>query len=101
MPAKTIELAKMAVQTCIYPMYEVERGVYKISRKPAGMPVLEDGEFITKGRLKHTVRTYLGMQGRFRHLPEDVVEQIEKDVMREWKRLLKIEAFTQEIKDLE
>ncbi len=52
-PEMTIKLAKLAVQTCIFPLFEVEDGIrYKINIKPKE-PV--------------PVREYLSIQGRFRH----------------------------------
>ncbi len=72
-PSKSIELGKLAVDTCIYPIYEVEMGKYKISRKPKN---------------KKPVKDYLKHQGRFRHLTEDMVERIQKQVDGDWMRLL-------------
>jgi len=43
------------------------------------------------------VRDYLKMQGRFRHLSEEEIEKIQKDVDRNWQILLAKEKFTQEI----
>lgn len=78
-PSKTIELGRLAVSTCIYPLYEVENGVYKINIKPKEpTPVIE----------------YLKMQGRFRHLPQEIIDKIQQDVDREWERLLRMEEFT-------
>ena len=60
-----IELAKLAVNTNVFPLYEVEFGRYRFTRtvkKPK--PVLD----------------YLKMQRRFRHLTEEDVAQIQSDV---------------------
>jgi 2-oxoisovalerate ferredoxin oxidoreductase beta subunit len=78
-PEKTIEICRVAVATAAYPLYEVENGVYTITRKP--------------DQLK-PVKEYMAMQGRFRHLPEEEVESIQKTVNWEWKRLLALEQFT-------
>ncbi len=84
-PDKTIEICKLAVSTGAYPLYEVEDGVYKITRKPPELkPVME----------------YLQLQGRFRHLPEIELEAIQKNVARKWKILLKKEEFTKELSEL-
>ncbi len=78
-PDKTIEIAKMATACGAFPLYEVENGVYKISRKPKELePILP----------------YLKMQGRFRHLPEDALDDIQTRVTKEWKQLLRLEEFT-------
>ncbi|MFH0956620.1 MAG: thiamine pyrophosphate-dependent enzyme, partial [Candidatus Aenigmatarchaeota archaeon] len=34
-PAKTIEMAKMAVDSCMWPLYEIENGKYKLNYRPA------------------------------------------------------------------
>ncbi len=80
-PEKGIELARLAVDTGIFPLYEVDHGVYKLTRKP--------------GRLK-PVEDYLGLQGRFDHLSEDALAAIQTETERNWKWLLRMEAFTQE-----
>ena len=51
-PAKSIEIAKLAVDTHIFPLFEVRHGKYVITRKGKGVPVEE----------------YLRRQGRFSHL---------------------------------
>ena len=80
-PSRTIEIARLAVRTKIFPLYKVENGVYKISMKPKEVPI-ED---------------YLRLQGRFRHLSEDMVEYMKKEIQKEWENLLKMEQFTREI----
>ncbi|MEE9152034.1 MAG: 3-methyl-2-oxobutanoate dehydrogenase subunit beta [Thermoplasmata archaeon] len=77
-PGKSVEIARLAVQTCAFPLYEVENGVYNITKKPKKRPL----------------KDYLSMQGRFRHLPEDVMDKMQKDVDGEWELLLKKEEFT-------
>jgi 2-oxoisovalerate ferredoxin oxidoreductase beta subunit len=81
-PEKTMELGRLAVKTCIYPIYEIEDGKYKISRKPAK---------------KEPINEYFGMQGRFRHLPEEMLKQIQADVDKEWELLLRKEEFTKDL----
>ncbi len=76
-PAKTIEISKMAVESGIYPIYEVENGVYKINRK-------------VKNK---TVKEYIKMQRRFGHLTDEVIDEIQKNVDREWELLLRKEEF--------
>ena len=78
-PAKSIEIARLAVQTRIWPLYEYEDGTYRINilvKKPK--PVEE----------------YLKLQGRFKHLfkPENkwLLEEIKRDVEENWRRLLKL-----------
>lgn len=80
-PSDTIELCKLAFDSCVFPLYEIENGVYKIYKKP---------------KKKIPVTDYLKKQGRFRHLPEEEVESIQKNVDLEWELLLEKEEATNE-----
>jgi pyruvate/2-oxoacid:ferredoxin oxidoreductase beta subunit len=80
-PGKSVEIARLAVQTHAFPLYEVENGVYTVSKKPKKKPITD----------------YLRMQGRFRHMPQDLVEKMQKDIDMEWELLLKKEEFTRSL----
>ena len=70
----TIRLARLAVQTKVFPLYEVEDGErYTLSVEPEGIPVSE----------------YLKPQGRFNFLREGDMERIQENVDREWERLVR------------
>ncbi len=77
----SIPMAKLAVETRYWPLYEVVEGVYKINYKPK----------------KHVpVEEWLKQQGRFRHLfksPEgkSSLEEFQASVDENWERLLKKE----------
>ncbi|MCJ7606916.1 MAG: 3-methyl-2-oxobutanoate dehydrogenase subunit beta [Thermoplasmata archaeon] len=71
-PMKSIEIARLAVDTNVFPLYEVEDGRVRITRKGKGTPVSE----------------YLKLQGRFSHLSEDEVSSIQVSTDRTWKELL-------------
>ncbi|MDO9515044.1 MAG: 3-methyl-2-oxobutanoate dehydrogenase subunit beta [Syntrophales bacterium] len=75
MPSEmSVKIARMAVETSIFPLYEVIDGVhYTINHTPRGFPVDE----------------YLKLQGRFRHLAEDDIEQIQEMVNEDWQLLLR------------
>ncbi|MDI6708334.1 MAG: thiamine pyrophosphate-dependent enzyme [Candidatus Thermoplasmatota archaeon] len=75
-PEKTIAVGRLAVESCVFPLYEIENGIYKITKKP------------TK---KIPVEEYLLSQGRFKHLPNELIEFIRKNVDKEWEELLKKE----------
>jgi|Deesub1362B_J571_1020462.scaffolds.fasta_scaffold00006_129 pyruvate ferredoxin oxidoreductase beta subunit/2-oxoisovalerate ferredoxin oxidoreductase beta subunit len=76
-PEDTIKLGKLAVQTCVFPLFEVEDGsTWKINIKP---------------REKKPVDEYLKIQGRFRHLTAKAITFIQEEVDRRWSRLLKYE----------
>jgi pyruvate/2-oxoacid:ferredoxin oxidoreductase beta subunit len=80
-PGKSVEIARLAVQTHTFPLYEVEDGVYTISKKPEKKPIIE----------------YLKIQGRFKHMPSDMVEKFQKNIDKEWDLLLKKEEFTKSL----
>ena len=72
-PDLAIEIGRLAVQTGIFPLYEVENGQYQVNVKPARLkPVLD----------------YLKMQGRFGHLSEETITEIQERVSREYAELL-------------
>lgn len=73
--SQTIKMARLAVETHIFPLYEVENGKYTISRKPQKKPV----------------REYLEMQGRFKHLTNEIIDSIQAKVDSDWEKLLKKE----------
>jgi len=70
----SVKIARMAVQTNIFPLYEVEGGVkYTINYKPK----------------EYLVREYFKLQGRFRHLTERDLDQIQEMVNEDWELLLR------------
>ena len=75
--SKSIEIARLAVETCYWPLYEVEDGVYRVTQKP---------------KEKRPVSEWLFAQGRFAHLkkPENAgfVQEIQEFVDRKWAYLL-------------
>ncbi len=76
-PSQTIKIAKLATETNIFPIYEVENSVYKINKKIRNPKLVTD---------------YLKIQGRFRHLDTEQVDYIQNEVNKRWERLLKFEA---------
>ena len=70
----SIKVARLAVLTRIFPLYEVEGGErLTINVKPEFRPV----------------RDYLKMQGRFNHLTDQNIEAIQQNVEKTWNKLLK------------
>ena len=78
LPQHTIKLARLAVQTNIFPLYEVENGKYKINIKPKNPKPVEE---------------YLKLQGRFRHLTGEDIKEIQEATNKKWKKLLRKEEF--------
>jgi pyruvate/2-oxoacid:ferredoxin oxidoreductase beta subunit len=68
----SVELARLAVDTKFFPIYEIENGKLKLNYMPKGIPVKE----------------YLLKQGRFRHLTEGDIEEIQKNVDINFEKLL-------------
>ncbi len=79
----SIMLSRLAVETCYWPLYEIENGVTKITFKP---------------KEKKPIVDFLKTQGRFKHLfnPENewVLKQLQGDVDSEWERLQKEASLT-------
>jgi len=73
--AHSVKAARLAVQSGMWVLYEIEKGRLKISMKPKRVLVSE----------------YLGMQGRFKHLTPEQTSQIQKQTDAEFARLEKIE----------
>jgi pyruvate/2-oxoacid:ferredoxin oxidoreductase beta subunit len=73
-PAKTIEIARSAVQSGIWPLYEIVDGVdFKLNYKPKELkPVTE----------------YLRPQARFRHMTEEETAEVQERMSSRWAKLL-------------
>ncbi len=77
-PDRAIWIGRLAVETGVFPLYEVVNGKYRMTHEfPEHRPVDE----------------YLKAQGRFRHLTPDMIERIQKRVDKEYKRLKTKEIF--------
>lgn len=74
---------KLAVDTCYWPLYEVENGKYKVNYKPAKKLPIEE---------------FLKPQRRFKHLfkpgNEWMIEEFQKEVDERWEELLRLEEIT-------
>ena len=74
---ESMEMARLAVDTCYWPLFEVERGVWTINYKP---------------KEKRPLLDWIKPQGRFRHLfkpgNEGILEQLQAEVDRKWAALL-------------
>ncbi len=77
-PDQTVRISKIAADTCIWPLYEVDHGVWKLDYKP---------------KEKLPIEEWLKSQGRFAHLlkgeqSKAIVAEIQKQVDREWDKLV-------------
>jgi len=73
-----VMLSRLAVNTCYWPLYEIENGVTKITVTP---------------KEKLPITDFLKPQGRFKHLfsPENegLLKQVQDEIDKEWEKLLK------------
>lgn len=73
-----IEMTRLAVETCYWPLYEVENGQWHLTYKP---------------REKKPLVEWIKKQGRFRHLfteeHKPLLEEFQRRVDEEWEKLLK------------
>ena len=78
-PEQTLEVGRLAADTCFWPLYEVVNGKYSLTYKP---------------KEKKPVAEWLKLQGRFKHLfkPENksLLENIQNHVDERWEKLLKL-----------
>jgi pyruvate ferredoxin oxidoreductase beta subunit len=93
-PAKSIELSRSAVETCIFPLWEAVNGEYTLS--------VPSRVFALAPQKKKPVKEYLEMQGRFRHLftPKyaKMLDEIQQTTDAKWNKLLKKCGVTQPAK---
>lgn len=79
LPELTIKAGRLAVETGIFPLYEVDNGQYRMTIRPERLRPVED---------------YLKLQGRFRHLDPEGINMFQKRVNQEYKKLMsKIECL--------
>ncbi len=68
----SVRIGRLAVETGVFPLYEVENGKYKLNFDfPELRPVTD----------------YMKLQGRFRHLSADILEKIQKRVTADYTEL--------------
>jgi len=84
-PSKSIEISGLAVETCIFPLWESINGEYQLSTSSKVIAL--------KPERKKPIKDYLKTQGRFRHLftPkfEKIINEIQQTTDKRWQRLLK------------
>ncbi|MHC1605230.1 MAG: thiamine pyrophosphate-dependent enzyme [Candidatus Methanofastidiosia archaeon] len=81
-----VEVAKLAVDTCFWPLYEIIDDKYYLTGQ---------SKSIAAGRKeKKPITDYLKTQGRFKHLlspkNKDILDRIQEEIDRRWKRLIKL-----------
>ena len=68
----SVRLGRLAVETGVFPLYEVEKGKYTLNFDPPRLRPVED---------------YIKPQGRFRHLTPELIDKIQQRVSAEYARL--------------
>lgn len=68
----TYDVCKLAVETGMWKLCEYENNEFKLNYKPAKLKPVEE---------------YLKLQGRFKHLTKEEIEEIQKHIEEEWKKL--------------
>ncbi len=69
----TVRIGRLAVETGVFPLYEVENGEYTLNFKfPQLRPITD----------------YMKLQGRFRHLSEKTIKEIQHRVDKEYTKLV-------------
>ncbi len=76
-PADTIKIARLAVDTNLYPLFEAVDGKVKVTRKV---------------RRPKPIREYLELQGRFRTILPAEIEELERGAESYYNKLLETEA---------
>jgi len=84
--SQTIAISKLAVETCIWPLYEYENGDWRLTG--------ESLRIAEGSREKKPVSDWLISQGRFKHLMKGkftgVADEIQANVDKKWESLIKL-----------
>jgi pyruvate ferredoxin oxidoreductase beta subunit len=83
---KSVEVSRLAIETLYWPLYEVERGVYRVTKK------------ITNPK---PVAEYIKAQGRFKPLlsrpdAQEIIDELQEYVKIRYERLLALEEVTKD-----
>lgn len=80
-PELTVKISKLAVQTRLFPLYEVEDGTkITVNKRPKGKKL----------------KAFIELQERFKHLTSDDIAQLQAEVERRWNRLNHMAGFGEE-----
>ena len=84
--SQTIAMSKLAVETCVWPLYEYENGEWRLTG--------ESLRIAEGSREKKPVSEWLSSQGRFKHLMKgkftSVADEIQANVDKKWEQLKKL-----------
>ncbi len=74
----TVKMSRLAVQTRVFPLFEVENGTHYTIHTEADTPPLEE---------------YVKPQGRFKDMSSQEIETVRKETEERWERLLWIASY--------
>ena len=84
--SQTIAISRLAVETCIWPLYEFEAGTWRLTG--------ESRRIAEGSKEKKPVADWLNSQGRFKHLMKSkftsVADEIQQNVDQKWEQLIKL-----------
>jgi len=80
----TVKIGRMMVESCIFPLYEIEEGRVKLTGKSLS---------IAKSGRKKPVDEYIALQGRFKKITPEQVAGLQLKVDEKWGLLLKRAGF--------
>ena len=88
----SLEMSRLAIDTCLHPLYEVVDGEYSLSRPSLKIAKNPD-------KFKLSVEKYLDSQGRFKHLnntdeKQSIITEIQEHTDKKWNKLLEKAHFT-------
>jgi len=72
----TIKLSELAFKSKVTPLFEIENGILTMNKKPIK---------------EEPVERYLMLQGRFKHLKRNEIEEIQRHLDEQWENLLKLD----------
>lgn len=81
---QTVEVSRLAVETKIFPLLEIENGTkFIINKQPEGIPVAE----------------YIKLQGRYQHLTSEQIAEFQRTVDERWERLQWLASYGNQSRD--
>ncbi|QIW24410.1 3-methyl-2-oxobutanoate dehydrogenase subunit beta [Sulfolobus sp. S-194] len=74
----TIEIAKLAVETGVWPLFEIENGEFRLTSV---------SKTLLDKKNRKAVAEYLKLQGRFNKLTEEQIKEIEESIDEMWEQI--------------
>lgn len=81
-PSLSVEYTRLAVETCIHPLYKVVDGEYIMST--------QSKRYVLSPDKKKSVMEYIKVQGRFKHVVNrpELIEEFQREVDKRWEELV-------------